>query len=289
MFNLFDNIAVTSDYAYLISCMGKDVLINGNPVRALITNTNLEQNYDDKRISSLTKLSRGEIMDYEGKRFMIISEQSGERYTKFKGIMRLLPHSITFNVDCQFYAVDCYITSANLGVDNGKVLSMPDGTIQVNLSQNSVGFELKIGDRFIKSGQAFKVVGIDKLTKPGIVILTCAKDQINTATDDMVNEIAGGLACTIPEEPTGSLVITGESEVAKSYTEAYTANMGVSWALYADDQISTTTYATIQSKDNGSCVVKGGTKANVYVQLKAVALDDESLISWKRLKIKGLY
>lgn len=65
MVNLFTN--DNADFAFLLDQMGSDVLINDNPVKALITNTNLEQNYDDKKISSLSPLKRGDIVVYNGK------------------------------------------------------------------------------------------------------------------------------------------------------------------------------------------------------------------------------
>lgn len=89
MINLFD-LPDTTDYEYLLSQMGNEVIVNKSsiPIIAMITNTNLEQNFDDKRISSLSNFQRGDIVDYDGQRFMIISEESTKRYNKFKGIMR---------------------------------------------------------------------------------------------------------------------------------------------------------------------------------------------------------
>lgn len=64
MFNLF-NVDDTHDYEFMLSQMGKDVYINNSTesTKVLITNTNLEQNYDDKKISSLSSLHRGDIID----------------------------------------------------------------------------------------------------------------------------------------------------------------------------------------------------------------------------------
>lgn len=195
MINLFES--STEDFAFLLDQMGSDVLINDNPVRALITNTNLEQNYDDRRISSLSPLKRGDIVVYNNKKYMIINEVNDQRYNKYKGIMRHLPHHIIVNSKCRFYYRDCYINTSNLGVIDGRVLSMPDGDITV-ISNNSIkDFDLKIDARFLLYGQAFKVTGIDRFSKPGMLILTCRKDLIDEQADDLINGIAGGLSCPV--------------------------------------------------------------------------------------------
>ncbi|MCU6709223.1 Ig-like domain-containing protein [Paenibacillus sp. J5C_2022] len=122
---------------------------------------------------------------------------SSKRYNKFKGIMRLLPHTIIINSQCRFYALDCYITVGNLGVSSGQVLSIADGTIQVHLSNRTNELNVKIDDRFFVNGQVFKVTGIDDFSREGIVNLTCEKDSINTVNDDVVNGVVGGNACKV--------------------------------------------------------------------------------------------
>lgn len=186
-----------ADFEHLLLVIGKDILLNGQTVRALITNTNLEQNYDDKKISSLDPLKRGDLIEYDGNTFMIVSEEAGIRYNKWKGIMRLLPYTITFNASCVFYSVPTYIQAQSLGVQDGQVMTLAEGKLYVNIPDNEDTQNIKANDRFIKFGQAFKIVGVDRYSKPGIIILTCEKDQINPAVDDVENEIAGGLACTV--------------------------------------------------------------------------------------------
>jgi hypothetical protein len=196
MINLFDN--NNEDFAFLLDQMGSDILLNDNTIRALITNTNLEQNYDDRRISSLSPLNRGDIVLFEGKKYIIISEVNAKRYSKFKANMRHLPHSITINSQCRFYTLDCYINTSNLGVIDGRVLSIPDGEITVISTLINNDSDLRIDARFLLYGEVFKVTGIDRgYSKPGMIILTCKKDLIDTVTDDLINGIAGGLACPV--------------------------------------------------------------------------------------------
>ncbi|GIP51832.1 Ig-like domain-containing protein [Paenibacillus vini] len=194
MINLFES--TTEDFSFLLDQMGNDVLINDNPVKALITNTNLEQIYDDRRITSLSPFSRGDIVLFNGKKYIVISEVTEKRYTKYKGIIRFLPHTIIVNSESRFYTLDCYINTSDLGITSGKVLTLADGEITVNCSNYSIDSDLKIGARFLLNGGAWKCTGVDDFSKPGMVALTCVKDSI-LPTDDLINGIAGGLGISV--------------------------------------------------------------------------------------------
>lgn len=365
MINLFGS--NTDDFAFLLDQMGSNVTIRDNIVKVIITNTNLEQNYDDRRITSLSPLSRGDIVFYNGKKFMVVSEVTEKRYTKFKGIMRFLPHRIIVNSESRFYTLDCYINTTDLGITSGKVLTLADGEIVVNCSNYSIDSGLKIGARLLLNGQAWKVTGIDDFSKPGMVALTCTRDSI-LPTDDLVNGIADGLGVSVkltsgifdviigstyqltwtstndapvqfvssnPDIATvdanglvtgltvGNVIITahhaqleqikdtiiltvkdvpvaytveiiGDATVTKSRTKTYTVtvNQGsvtvsepVTWALYADNQTGTTTFAKITSQTGTSCVVSGD--ALGYVQLKAILVSDPSVFAWQRIQVKS--
>lgn len=370
MFDLFGK-SDTDDYEFIQSQIGTDVYINDSAIstRALVTNTNLEQNYDDKKISSLSPLNRGDIIVYEDNKYMLISEINGQRYNKFKGIMRKLPHYITVNSACNFIHLDCYITVGDLGVTSGKVITVSDGSITV-YTRNNVN--VKVGSRFIIDGQAFKVTGIDTFSQEGIFILSCDKDSIDTVKDDLVNGIAGGNVCTVDinnldsnifvdttlqlvysstegatvtftssdsaiatvndiglvtgitegvvtitiknatnDKIKDSITVTVENvpasfsvsitnttskptELIKSISKTYQAvvydgativiDQPVTWSIFADDQVNTTTYAVIVSQTDTSCVVKAGSTVG-YVQLKASLVSDPSIIAWYRIKI----
>ncbi|GIP52213.1 Ig-like domain-containing protein [Paenibacillus vini] len=208
MINLFDN--GTDDFQFLLDQMGSDVTIRDNQVRALITNTNLEQNYDDKKITSLSPFSRGDIVVYNGKKYLVISEVNEKRYNKFKGIMRFLPHTIIVNSESLFYTLDCYINTTDLGITTGKVLTLADGEIIVNCSNYSMDSNLKLGARFLLNGQAWKVTGVDDFSQPGMVALTCAKDS-SLPSDDLINGIAGGLDIKVKFDNSNFDVIVGNT------------------------------------------------------------------------------
>jgi hypothetical protein len=130
LFNIFD-FSSNADYQYLITVMGQDVLINDQPRRVLITNRKLNQNYNDKNISSLSPLNRGDFILYEGKRYIIISEES-KRNGRWKGIMRHLPFILKVNHNCHFIDVPCWIDSPSFGLVDGKIMSMAAGEVIVH-------------------------------------------------------------------------------------------------------------------------------------------------------------
>ncbi|QUL57358.1 Ig-like domain-containing protein [Paenibacillus tritici] len=233
MFDLF-NISDTADFEFIQSQIGTDVYINqsATPTRVVITNTNLNSGYDDKKITSLSPIHRGDTIVYEGNKYMLISEINTERYNKFKGIIRRLPQTIIVNSSCRFIHVDCFITVGDLGVTSGKVITVADGSINVFTNNYYKDLGLEIGNRFFVDGQMFKITGIDTFSQKGIANLSCEKDLINSSTDDVANGIAGGLACPvdITTEPTSvvlgstlQLVYTSTSNAPVTFTSSNTA------------------------------------------------------------------
>lgn len=309
LFNLFDHETAEKDYEYILGYMGQTVLVNGQSRRVLITNTNLENNYDDKKVTSIEPLNRGDIIEYSnGKRFLIVSEQSDKRYYKYKGIARLLPFNIQVNHDCNFIDFPCYIDSPSFGVVDGRVISIATGNIHVHTQDNEQTRQIKVNDRWMKFGQAFKIIGIDPLSRPGIRTFICEKDIISTASDKVDSDLAGWFDCEQeePEEPTEPEQVhieikstVSDPHIIKSgltkqyYAEVYDGDILiddalVSWGLYADDKTSPTNLATITEQTGTHCKVKNNGATSGFVQLRAVLQSDDTVESWLRIEMKSL-
>jgi hypothetical protein len=290
----------------LLSTLGVDVLINDNPTKALITNTNLSKDYNDKKISSLSPLNRGDFVIYEGKTYLIISDQSGERYNKHKAIMRQLPLTIKVNHNCNYIEVPCYVDGTGFDVIDGKIMGIASGNIRLHTQANEQTKQIKIGDRFIKFGQAFKVTGVDTLSRPGILTLICEKDTIG-ADDDIDNELAEWFGCKSdseePEQQKGIRIVikstaNNPNEIMMNQTKEYIAevyngdtllqDVAIKWELYADDKQSQTTLASIVEQTGNSCKVKNNNTYGHYVQLRAVLVEDESVEGWLRIRLRSL-
>ncbi|MEC1715936.1 hypothetical protein [Schinkia azotoformans] len=206
MFNLFDT--GTNDINYLLESAGINVSINNNSTKAIITNTPLNKFYDGKKITTLTEIKRGDIVNYENSKFIIISESATKRNNKYKALMRKCESEIYFKVDeiktptgeVDYLGQPIYNTteihelfpvivdSQTFDIQNGQAINMPVGTILVSFQDNANTNFIKLDHRFIKYGKAWKIVGIDK-TKKGLVTLT-AEIGLTSSYDDLENEIA---------------------------------------------------------------------------------------------------
>jgi hypothetical protein len=274
--------------------------------------------------------------------------------------------------------VPCWIDSPSFGIIDGKILSTSTGEIFVHSQDNEETRKIEINDRFLKFGQAFKIVGIDRYSKPGMIILICEKDVINESTDDVEKDLAGGKSCSITitnikpiqiqigqtiqieyntvgdppvvysssDESIATVdengIVTGISagittitvanatmpslfdsvdviisEAQNSYTinikssasnpdeiklgqsktyqaevllnDTLVTDQPVIWELFADDQVSPTTLATITSQDGQSCTIKNNNANSGFVQLKATLQSDSNVFAWKRIQMKPLY
>jgi len=260
-------------------------------------------------------------------------------------------------------------------------MMLADGKIYVNVPDNIDTKKIMLNDRFIKYQQAFKVVGIDRYSKAGIVILTCEKDSINTAYDNVENDIAGAFSCPVNITNTRPVVVyegntiqltwtatndypvvfnssdesvatvdasgfvTGVNigqatitvqnasnmaiidsitvnvvEAPSSYTVDITSTSGtpyeiksnqsktynaevynngvtlvsdgsqpVTWQLFADDQVSSTTLATITTQHASSCTVRNNASSSGYVRLRTTLQSDRSIVEWIRIQMKPIF
>ena len=187
-FNMFEPMA---DFLFILDSIGEDVKINNIEIQAVITNANTPKNtdYDEKFISTITEIERGNLIDYNDANWLVINQIADSRYnSKYKGLMRKCDYSILFNFEGNILEFPVLIDSKLMKVSEDKYFILPDGTIMVTLQENTDTNNIAIDQRFIKLGYAWKVTGVDK-SKKGLIILTCEQDLIS-GTDDMVNEIA---------------------------------------------------------------------------------------------------
>ncbi|WP_414852368.1 hypothetical protein [Brevibacillus sp. IT-7CA2] len=87
MINLF--VSNKEDFQFILDHLGKDVLINNQPVKAAISNSPLSTDVDDKIISTLAAISRGDIVHYNNEDWIILSEVNGQRYGRYRAYIRM--------------------------------------------------------------------------------------------------------------------------------------------------------------------------------------------------------
>ena len=187
MFNLFEN--TTNDFDYLLNSIGQEVIISNILTRAVITNTklNIFVDFDDRHIATQTPIKRGDIVEWQDKTWFIFSEIATKRHSKYKGIMRKANHTIKFIINREIHEFPTIVQSKTFD-EQGGIVSLSTGKVLVTLQDNEQTKKIVNGQRFINTGQAFKIVGIDK-SKVGFITFTADLDTFKTS-DNKDLEIA---------------------------------------------------------------------------------------------------
>ena len=186
--NIFD--FPSNDYLYLLSMAGDDIYLNNDtmPKKALINNLSVNRQADIRTITTKEEIKRGDLINWDGENWLIISEIGHKRYSYYKGIIQRCNYNIKFNFKGTIKEFPCIVDSRVFDIETNQYVSIPAGKIVVTMQDNNDSGNIKINDRFIKMKQAWKVSGIDR-TKNGLLILHCDLDMISSS-DDVVNEIA---------------------------------------------------------------------------------------------------
>ena len=186
--NIFD--FPQKDYLYLLSMAGDDIYLNNDtmPKKALINNLPVNRQADIRTISTTTEIKRGDLVNWDGGNWLIISDIGHKRYSYYKGIIQKCNYNIKFNFQGTIKEFPAIVDSKVFDVETNQFFSVPAGKIVVTLPNNADTDNITLGQRFISMKQAWKVSGIDR-TKNGLLILHCDLDSI-IPSDDLVNEIA---------------------------------------------------------------------------------------------------
>jgi hypothetical protein len=76
------------------------------------------------------------------------------------------------------------------GVFDNKYMRIGDGQYNAIIQANADTNTLKRDDRFVINDVVYKISYIDKATNDGLYLITLIEGQVNTANDDLVNDIA---------------------------------------------------------------------------------------------------
>jgi len=169
---------------------GDDIYLNNDtmPKKALINNLPVNRQADIRTIATKEEIKRGDLINWDGGNWLIISEIGHKRYTYYKGIIQRCNYNIKFNFEGTIKQFPAIVDSRVFDVETNQYLSIPAGKIVVTMQSNVDSENINIGQRFIKMKQAWKVTGIDR-TKNGLLVLWCDLDMIDSS-DDLENEIA---------------------------------------------------------------------------------------------------
>lgn len=298
--NLFNNIMDNNDdFNFLLQQVGETVKINDVEHKAIITNTKLNVyiNHDDRYISTNVPLQRGNLIEWNNKKWLIYSDVEEKRHHKYKAIMRPCNYNINFNIACVVHSIPAIIETQFYDTNSDKYMTLATGNIYVTLQENELTRQIKIDSRFIKNKQAFKVKGID-FSQRGLLKLYCEKDLFYSNLDDVENEIANKCKPVDPEpepeEPEEPIEITikinGKDSIKEYVTETFSVEIKQNGEI-VDNNIAE--WSIIQSKNyvqfvgsnTGESVQIRGTKVGETFTLVAKWIDDNNVEARKEIKV----
>ena len=186
--NIFD--FPQNDYLYLLSMAGDNIYLNNDtmPKKALINNLPVNRQADIRTIATTTEIKRGDLINWDGENWLIISDIGHKRYSYYKGIIQKCNYNIKFNFQGTIKEFPAIVDSKVFDVETNQFFSVPAGKIVVTMQSNENSENITIGQRFIKMKTAWEVTGIDR-TNNGLLMLWCDLDTIDSS-DDLENEIA---------------------------------------------------------------------------------------------------
>ncbi|WP_444645007.1 Ig-like domain-containing protein [Caproiciproducens sp. R1] len=184
------NVTNTIDglFEFFLFDAGAPVTINGASSAAVVLDADKSLGeYDDKNIMVKSAFKTGDVVEYQGGKHLVFS-QVEKKTNSYAARLRRCNHHIAFNYKGDVQWFDVFIEAKVFDIEEGKVISLPQGNIIVWVQENDQSTKVALNQRFINTGRAWQITGIDR-TKPGLMRLYCEL-TVTTADDDMVHEIA---------------------------------------------------------------------------------------------------
>jgi hypothetical protein len=178
--NVFDSVA-------------KEIKINESLIPSIVTNgaINKLDEQETKHIHTLERVNQGDIVDYEGNKYLVVTESMSKRHNKFKNIMEHMNITVTTESDVQevitgyddfqrpiySYITHYYDVPMVLGFDrvgsassSGAFLTIANG-LKAKVQKNEMNMTyLTVNKELIIEGSSYKITHIDKV-QTGIMVL----------------------------------------------------------------------------------------------------------------------
>ena len=161
------------------------------PVGAIITDNSTSAKGEklDSSKSILLKpsevLNIGDIFLYLGKDFICtLSEKFNDIY--YKGIIQESNNILKFySPQSNLISIPCIVNKGNINLSIDKFISLASDEYIVSLPNTVDSSNIDLNTRFILSGSAYKVLGIDPISNVGLLDIRIKEDQI--VVDDRVD------------------------------------------------------------------------------------------------------
>lgn len=181
-----------NDFEFILQDAGKDIKINEVEKRVLLTNRTIS-NYEEKNIHSIEEIKRGDIVEVDNNKYLIISDTSTKRYGKYKAIMRRCNETLPKQVCENTYVGDdptwgtpiykevcslngtqpCIVDTQTFSVSANQAINIPQDEIVITLQDNDSNRTVyDIGNKVQLYDHGWEIQGVD-LTKNGIMNIHC--------------------------------------------------------------------------------------------------------------------
>ncbi|MGG3892456.1 Ig domain-containing protein [Geobacillus stearothermophilus] len=180
----------TSDFQFLLDSIGETVIIDNVPKKCIVQNGKIGD-YEEKYIYTLDSIQRGNLIVYNGKNYLIVSDiTEGKLYKKAlmcktnenihieQTEQRLISYNdfgepiyetvVVANID-----VPCIVDKYTFKIDDFAPIRVPENQVIVTMQENETNkSKFTVNTKFEVMGQTWKVIDVDK-TRTGLLILTC--------------------------------------------------------------------------------------------------------------------
>ena len=237
------NVKSNFDYRRYYSTEGCSVEIDGIKEQVLIQDyTNpLNQDKQDKKIhvSMNSVLKSGSIVNWDNNKWLVESrittiEGSGAYKSAsifmFNNLLKRMVDGILVIDPC---VIDAKVNRYSL--DQNTTISLQEAKLIVTVQGNVNTRKLKVDDRFLFGGQAFKIIYVDNYQledindkdTASVIVLYLDKTEIIPNADDVENNIANGLGKQPTPSPTPTPTTLGTANIANTKNVVYTTSVDI--------------------------------------------------------------
>ena len=190
-----------NDFHTMMDIAGVPIYVNGVPRRAFISNTRYLKEQNDKYISTDFEFKRGDIIYYDNRYWMVITQVGTPRHESYKGMIRQLEHDIIFNlynvedrpskyllkVPSIVSQTSDFVAEYSRTTQFITITSEIHVIVQDNEKTRRIIELVNNGGRIIFGHRAYDIIGVSS-TQKGVLDFTCAVSTFQEG-DDRENSI----------------------------------------------------------------------------------------------------
>lgn len=281
----------------------EDVFIDGVAKGAIIQKAGIQNNI--RNIYKITmkpndNINVGSIVKWEDKNWLCFQADNVHGIYEYGNIQQCKHTLKYYDTLDNLYETSCVIYSGTINEDENKFINLSNDEYIIYCPDNVDTSHINLNTRFVLNKNVYKILGIDNLTKVGLLIVKVQKCEI-TVDDNMELEIAdwGKHQANVINTSDNDVieiipkVTTIRANKTMILTAHYISNnvedlsKHFTWTLLNADG-SENTYANIISNDK-TCSLTAGSIVNKNIIIRATLIDDINKYTDIKLKIVSLF